>query len=236
MADIIEWPFEVLRPQEIAANVVAYSRSGGRSLGGVERVTRTDLGYWVIDYSNVIIQNRFRDQWRSWQVVRQSLGGRAGLIAVPVRAALSAPYVNGTFEPMAVLPHDDGTMFDDGVGWQQNAIDIVSDGVTPVGVTTIRLRVVNADKNLAGARFSYNHALYEIGLIQAEEDSLITVSISPTVRELIPHGAEMNFDRPTCLCHLADDRSMDIRQDAIARNSRPSVSFVEATDYWNDLA
>jgi hypothetical protein len=236
MADIIEWPLCILRPQQVSANLVSFSRSGGRSIGGVERVTRTDLGYWAIDYGAVGMQNRNHDQWRTWQAIRQSLGGRAGLIAVPVRASLSAPYASGRYEPQVESTHDDGTFSDDGSHWVQPAIDIVSDGVTPIGSTTMRLRIVKADTNLSGVRFSYNHALYETGLILSSDDDIITVSISPTVRELIPSGAELNFDRPTCICHLAEDRGMDITQDAIAKNSRPNVSFIEATDYWNDLA
>lgn len=236
MADIMEWPLCVLRPQQVSANLVSFSRSGGRSIGGVERVTRTDLGYWAIDYGSVGLRNRDRDQWRTWQAIRTALGGRSGLIAVPVRASLSAPYASGRFEAATETTHDDGSFSDDGAHWIQPAIDIVSDGVTPTGSTTMRLRIVNADSNLSGVRFSYNHALYETGLILSADDDIVTVSISPTVRELIPSGAELNFDRPTCLCHLADDRGMDITQDAIAKNSRPNVSFIEATDYWNDLA
>ncbi|MBY3255584.1 hypothetical protein HFO09_07745 [Rhizobium laguerreae] len=236
MTDIIEWPLCLLRPQQVSANLVSFSRSGGRSIGGVERVTRTDLGYWAVDYGAIGLRNKDRDQWRTWQAIRQSLGGRAGFVAVPVRASLSAPYVSGHFEPATDTTHDDGSFSEDGAHWVQPAISIVSDGVTPIGSTTIRLRIVNADTNLSGVRFSYNHALYETGVILEEGDDIITVSISPTVRELIPSGAELNFDRPTVLCHLAEDRAMDITQDAIAKNSRPNVSFIEATDYWNDLA
>jgi hypothetical protein len=29
---------------------------------------------------------------------------------------------------------------------------------------------------------------------------------------------------------------MDITQDAIAKGAKPNISFIEATDYWNQLA
>ncbi|MBY5553719.1 hypothetical protein J0664_06090 [Rhizobium leguminosarum] len=235
MVDIVEWPLCLLTPSQVQANVVAFTRSGGRSLGGVEPVVRTDLGYWAIDYSGVVIQNRYRDQWRTWQAIRQKLGGRAGLVAVRVPSSLTAPYVSDHFEPMTEVPHDDDMPFDDDAEYAQGAISILSEGVTPISSTSIALRVVNAGSDLVGARFSYNHALYEIGPVISIDGDVWTVPISPSVRELIPGGAALEFDQPTCLCHLAEDRGMDVVQDAIAKSTKPNISFIEATDYWNSL-
>ncbi|PDS97516.1 hypothetical protein CO659_12690 [Rhizobium sp. S9] len=235
MADIIEWPTCLLTPQQVQANVVAFTRSGGMSLGGVEPVTRTDLGYWDISYTGVVMQNRYRDQWRVWQAIRRKLGGRSGLIAVRVPSSLSAPYVSGRFEPATDSLHSDDTPFDDDTPYEQGAISVVTVGVTPIGSTTITLRIVKAAADLVGVRFSYNHALYETGPATEIDGDEWTVSISPSVRELIPDGADLNFDRPTCLCHLADDRGMDVTQDAINKGTRTNVSFIEATDYWNSL-
>ncbi|XKM40322.1 hypothetical protein A4U53_030790 [Rhizobium ruizarguesonis] len=236
MASILEWPFCLLTPSQVQANVVAFTRSGGKSLGGVEPVTRTDLGFWSVDYTGVVIQNRYRDQWRAWQAVRTQIGGRAGLIAVRVPASLSAPYASGRFEPLISLPHGDDTSFGDETLYEQNAISVVTDGSTPIGATSIRLRIINAATDLVGVRFSFNHALYETGPVIAVDGDIWTVPITPSVRELIPPGSDLEFDRPTCLCHLADDRGMDVTQDAITKGTKPNVSFVEATDYWNQLA
>jgi hypothetical protein len=235
MTDNIVWPICVLRPQQAAANLVPFTRSGGRSLGGLEPATRTDLGFWVVDYTNVVMQNRNRDQWQTWQAIRQKLSGRSGLIAVPVRSSLSAPYLSGAFEAEGEVPHDDDTEFDDDTPYVQGAISVVTDGVTPIGATTIRLRIINAAANLVGVRFSYEHALYETGPVIEVNDDIWTVPISPAVRALIPAGSDLEFDRPTCLCRLAVDRGMDVAQDAISKNIFPSVAFVEATDYWASL-
>ena len=236
MADIITWPFCVLRPQQPSANVVPFTRSGGRSLGGVERAVRTDLGFWAIDYGNVVVQSRHRAQWQTWQAIRQKLGGRVGLIAVPVRSSLSAPYASGNFEAAAAVPHDDDTPFDDEALYSQSAIVVETDGSTPIGSTVIRLRIIKAAENLVGVRFSYNHALYETGPAIDVDGDVWTVPIWPSVREFIPSGADLEFDQPTCLCRLAQDRGMDIQPDNIRKSAYPSVSFQEATDYWNDLA
>ncbi|MGR9056084.1 hypothetical protein ACU8NH_09260 [Rhizobium leguminosarum] len=235
MVDIIEWPFCTLTPSQVSPCPVPFTRSGGKSLGGVEPVVRTDIGHWTIDYSGIVVQNRYRNQWKAWQAIRQKLGGRSGLIAVRVPSSLSAPYVSGHFEPMTEVPHTDDTPFDDETEYLQGAISVVSVGVTPLAATTIKMRIINAEADLTGVRFSYNHALYETGPAIEIDGDIWTVPISPSVRELIPDGADLEFDRPTCLCHLADDRGMDISQDAITKGTKPNVSFVEATDYWNSL-
>ncbi|MBB2818990.1 UNVERIFIED_ORG: hypothetical protein GGD59_002235 [Rhizobium esperanzae] len=236
MADIIEWPSCLLRPTQVSPSLVPFSRSGGRSIGGVERSTRTDRGYWSIEYNGIVMQAKHRDQWRAWNAIRTHLGGKTGLIAVRVPSSLSAPYVSGSFEPRVSELNDDGTPFDDGSEWQQGAISVVADTLTPIGSTIIKLRIVKAAADLAGVRFSYNHALYETGGAIEIDGDIWTVPLSTSVREIIPPGAELEFDAPTCLCRLADDRGMDITQDAVAKGTRPNITFVEATDYWNDLA
>lgn len=236
MADIIVWPICVLRPQQSAANLVPFSRSGGRSLGGIERAVRTDLGYWAIDLGSIIVQSRHPQQWRTWQAIRQHLRGRSGLIAVPVRSSTSAPYASGNFEPVAAVPHDDDSIFDDDTAYAQGAISVVTEGTTPIGSTVIRLRIINAAQDLVGVRFSINHALYETGPVISVDGDVWTLPIWPAVRELIPAGSDLEFDQPTCLCRLVEDRGMDIQPDRVRKVAYPSVSFHEATDHWNDLA
>lgn len=236
MADIIEWPLCVLRPQTITPCPVAFTRSGGASLGGVEPAIRTDIGHWTIQYGNVVMQNRNREQWQTWQAIRQKLSGRAGLIVVPVRAGLSAPFVSGKFEPRPETFHSGGASFDDGSEYTQSAVSVVSEGNTALGATVIKLRIINAAPNLAGVMFSFNHALYETGPAIAIDGDVWTVPISPSVREFIPSDSVLEFDQPTCLCRLTEDRGMDLDHNAVGKSSMPSVQFIEATDYWNALA
>ncbi|THK38102.1 hypothetical protein EHS39_11485 [Ensifer sp. MPMI2T] len=235
MSGIIQWPICILRPQTASANVVPFSRSGGRTLGGIQPSTRTDLGFWEISYGSIVMRNNRREQWQTWEAIRDHLGGMAGLIAVRVQSSLSAPYASGQFEPVIETDHSDDSLFDDDTPYTQGAISVVTDGVTAVGATSIRLRIINAAPNLVGARFSYNHALYRTGPVTSVAGDIWTVPISPSVRELIPAGADLEFDQPTCLCHLAEDRGMDVDQNAVGKFSLPSVSFVEAVDYWSSL-
>jgi hypothetical protein len=232
MAEILVWPHELLVPEECHPNPVPFTRSGGRTLGGIETATRTDLGYWSIELQNIAIFSK--EQRQAWIAIRQMLGGKAGVIAVPAWSFDAAPYVSGEFEPSPLVSFDDDTLFDDDTPYEQGAISVVTDGVTPIGATSIRLRIINAASNLVGVRFSYNHALYETGPVTEIDGDIWTVPISPTVRELIPAGADLEFDMPTCLCRLEDDRGMDGGVNNIEFEQR-SLTFVEATDFWSSL-
>lgn len=214
------------------ANLVPFSRSGGRSLGGIERTTRTDRGFWQITLDQIPVHSAA--QRRTWNAIRTGLGGRVGQIAVPVWATFSAPYVSGAWEPLAETTHDDGTTFDDGTSYSQGAIDVQMASFAPLGSTVVTIRLINAAS--PSLRFSYQHALYETGPVLNEvSEGVYQVPVFPAIRMAIPAGAQLEVDEPTCLCHLAEDRGMD-QQEGISILQRRSVTFVEAVDYWNDLA
>ncbi|WP_288430201.1 hypothetical protein [uncultured Agrobacterium sp.] len=233
MSDILVWPQDVLTPLACYPNITPFSRSGGRSLGGLEPSVRTDLGFWTIDLSDIPIDDAA--QRRTWLAIRNALGGTAGRIAVPAWSQDVAPYVDGKYEPETYLPHDDDTSFSDGTLYSQGAIVVQTVGVTPLAATVIRLRVIHAEADLVGVRFSYQHALYETGPVIDIDGDVWTVPISPTVRAPIPDGADLEFDRPTCLCRLSSDDQMGAGVDPVPFERR-SVSFVEDNDYWNKLA
>jgi hypothetical protein len=232
MVDVIQWPADLLTPAECRPNMNPFTRTGGRSLGGLQPAVRTDLGFWSIDLIDIPVHSIA--QRRTWEAISQKLSGAAGLIAVPAWSQDVAPYASGRFEPIIETEHSDDTPFSDGTPYTQGAISVVTDGVTPVGATSIRLRIINAAADLVGVRFSYHHALYRTGPVLSINGDIWTLPISPTVRELIPAGADLEFDQPTCICRLAEDRGMDGGVDAVPFERR-SVSFVEAADYWANL-
>lgn len=233
MADILEWPRNLLVPRACRANVVPFTRSGGRSLGGIKPSVRTDLGYWSIDLTDVIIHRR--EQFRAFEALKGLMSGAAGQIAVPVYSPKRAPYVDGVYQAPLMLSHDDDSVFDDDAGYSQGVISCVSVGLTPLGATSMRIRVIKGDDDLVGSLFSYNHALYTVHQLISLEDNVHEVRISPTVREVIPSGSDLEFDEPTCLCNLADDSGLDDGEN-YEGYQLVSVSFVEDTDYWSRLA
>lgn len=229
------WPKCTLTPKETPANLTPFTRGGGKVLNGMERATRTDKGSWTVELQGISIGGRDFDKKRTWNAIRTGLGGRAGLIVVPVWSWDTAPYASGQFERPALLPHDDDTPFDDGTLYEQGAIDIVMETPASISQNVVTLRRVVAAENLVGIRFSYQHALYETGPAIDVDGDLWTVPISPSIRAPIPAGASLECDDPTCLVRLAEDRGMDLPQGKRERQE-VSVSFVEAVDYWNDLA
>lgn len=233
MIEIIHWPARLLKPATAMASPVAFSRSGGRSLGGIERTTRSDKGFWRVTLDAVAVYSP--GHRRAWNAIRTSLNGKAGLVVVPAWSFDSAPYASGQRERPLLTTHDDGTTFDDGSEYWQGSVDIEMASYAPLSSTVVTLKLINA-ASAAGIRFSYQHALYETGPILSEAaENTFQVPVFPAIRQAIPAGSKLEADMPTVLCHLADDRAMDVSLNNTEIDTA-SVEFVEAVDFWNDLA
>ena len=230
---ILVWPATVLKPANIEANVVPFSRSGGTTLGGLQRVTRTDRGWWSITYQGVTLAGEARR--RQWNAIAAELSGMAGLLAVPVWSFDTAAWPADTVAGKLLSPHDDGAMHDDGSGYSQSPIGVEMVGDVAIGATSVTLRAVYGIEDMTGVRFSYRHALYVTGLPTAIDGTDWTVPVTPSIRAPIPDGAELEFGLPTCLVRLAGDREMDVNL-SVGKVDKRNVAFVEAADYWNDLA
>lgn len=230
---ILVWPHKLLTPAECRAYVNPFTRSGGRTLGGLKISTRTDLGYHTIELVNIPLYTTA--QKRTFDAIGNHLGGSSGRIAVPAWSMDSAPYASGNEEPLVQATHQDGSLFSDGASYEQGAISIVSHGITALGATAMSMRIINAAADLSGLRFSYNHALYTTGQALSVDGDIWTLSITPSIRQVIPHGAELEFDRPTCVARLVEDNAMK-RSINVNRLDAVSVTFEEDTDYWYRLA
>ena len=229
----IVWPEDVLSPNSLQANIVPFSRIGGRTLTARAKTTRTDRGFWRVELSGIHLGSSH--ERRAWQAIRSTLAGRAGLIAVPVWSFDSAPYLNGCIENRVCTPFSQGECFEDGSSFEDASICVQTVDDIPLGATVCRLRLINGEADLSGVRFSYGNALYETGQLLDLEDDIFTVRLAISCRAPIPAGVELEFDRPTCLCRLADDSAMDL---ALSHhgNDIVSVAFTEAVDFWSDFA
>lgn len=232
MSGTLIWP-SILRPAQVAPNPSPFSRGGGTSLGGIERTTRTDRGWWEIAYKGISLTEV--SQRRAWNRVRVALSGAAGSIAVPIWSYDSAPWMPGSINGKILTPHSDGSSFSDGALYSQAGIAVEMAVEAEIGDTTISLRLIGGIEELAGVRFSYNHALYETGSVVSVVDDVWTVTVFPAIRADIPADAELEFDLPTCLVRLASDREMDVTL-TVGDFDQADVNFVEDVATWNDLA
>ena len=236
MADIIIWP-ELLAPETMTADVTAFTRSGGASLGGVTRVTRTDAGWWTIALDKVALFEP--SDVRVWDAIASDLGGMAGLVSVPVWSRHTAPWLSGEPEGAILTTHSDGTPHSDDTPYSQGAISVVAWEAATIGATVLRLRVLRGTGDLSGVRFSLltgaAPARYRTGRAIEQSGTFWTLRISPPLRAPIAAGDSLEFDMPRCLCRLASDDAM-ARKETNLLPVTPSVSFTEATDYWSDLA
>lgn len=230
---ILAWPHSILKPAAVDADVAAFSRSGGRTLGGLERVTRTDRGFWSIAYRGVPLATP--EQRRMWNAVAEHCGGMAGLLEVPVWSFDSAAWPAGTVDGRRLVTHSDGSSFSDGSLYAQPAIGVTLVDAVAIGATSVTLRLGYGIEELSGVRFSKGGALYRTGLPTLIDGTDWTVPVSPAIRAAIPAGAELEFGLPTCVVRLASDREMDVSFSA-GRFDLRDVAFVEAADYWTDLA
>jgi hypothetical protein len=233
VTDFVIWPHRLLVPGAIEANVVPFSRSGGTTLGGLQRVTRSDRGWWSIAYKGLALTNAA--QRRVFNALGTHCSGMAGLLAVPVWSQDAAEWPVGSVNGQFLTPHSDGAPFGDGSLYAQPAIVVETVNAVSIGATSLTLRIVSGISELAGVRFSYQHGLYKTGFPTAVDGADWTVPVTPAVRAPIPAGATLEFGLPTCLVRLASDREMDASFTA-GFFDRVDVAFVEAADYWNDLA
>lgn len=233
LPDHILWPIHVLKPQAIDPNPVPFSRSGGRTLGGLSTDTRTDRGWWSIGYRGISLVDS--DRRRLWNSIRVGLSGKAGLLAIPVWSYDTAVWPGGTVNGQILTTHSDGTPHSDGSAYAQPAIGVEMVEAVGIGATIVKLRAIFGIEELSGIRFSYQHALYETGLPISIDGDVWRVPIIPAIRAPIPAGAELEVGLPTCLVHLATDNAMDVRLSAGECDS-VDVAFVEAVDIWNELA
>ena len=234
MMEPIIWPL-VLCPERIEVNQRPFSRTGGRTLGGLTRSTRTDRGYWLISYKGLSLFGS--DRRRLWNALRVTTCGMPGLLAIPVWSHDSAAWpANADRRGMIRTRHSDHTKHSDHTPYVQKSIMLEAAQAAAIGDTVMMLRVTMGIEGVYGIRFSYKHALYETGFPrEGSGEGVWVVPVFPAVRAPIPEGAALESTMPTCLVHLLADNAMDTTFTA-GFFDKVDVEFVEACDEWNDRA
>lgn len=241
MVSIPEFPRALLREQSHAWNIIGNTMGSGQSGDGFFPVARSDGGgLWScvmssaslsgIRNSGFRVKQNIRVATNLWRAVRQICNGGANRMVVWRNDALFRPWPVGASE--YGIPHSDGTFFSDGTGYYQPVIDVETYGDAELRDTTIYLHLNYCGDLLGGESFSINHPtmgwrLYEIGTVNYVDDIHVAVTFNPPLREDVPAGTQVEFDRPRCVMQLKAPSSMDLTVVPWTFNSA-NAEFIEA--------
>lgn len=231
----IAFPRSLLR--ERTARLVLTRRVISPGVGGSGNVTLLALdggGLWELDYGSISL--RTADHQRMWEALAAISDGGVTPFVVPYCGSRTAPWPLVGGEPLTSygdIPHDDGTLFDDGSGYYQPVIDVEVIGTPALRDTSMTVRINYGSAFRGGELFSIYHptAGYRfyrvVGVEEVVPDLDYTLTIRPPLREAVADGTVLDFDRPRCLMQLADPGAMDATWE-LRRFAQPSASFLEA--------
>lgn len=228
MAAVI-FPRKLLREADHDWNIAGNTMVAGVASGASVDVRSDGGGLWVASINNI----QFWDASFTlcWRAVRQLCNGGVTPIVVPRNDIAFAPFPNGSEIPQ--LPFSDSSLFSDGAGFYQPAINIVAGvGGAALRATSLPI-VINVAKPLQGGEsFSINHPiwgwrLYEIGTVTMSDAGHGVITFNPPLREAVDAGTQLEFDRPRCTMKLVNAGAMDLNVTTWPF-SCPSVKFVES--------
>lgn len=239
----VEFPRALLRETAHSWNLVGAAASPGTTASSVATLVRTDGGgFWSCTMTDVSLSGRQgstlagkarqRESTLLWRAVRQIANGGVNALIVPRNDALFRPWPAGVSQTIGLnIPHDDDALFSDDSGYYQSIIDITADAAD-LRDTSLDITINYAGELLGGESFSIQHdtmdwRLYEISTVDMTSDNTATITFNPPLREAIPNGTQLEFDRPRCKMRLAATNSMDLSVKPWTFNTA-SVGFVEA--------
>lgn len=197
-----EWPFDDLKPRDIAIIPCAAPIGGGVSLTGKEPTIDSGAGFWRFVLGAIPIKTRANILL--WRALEAALEGRAHTIAIPIYDGKRAPWESTP----------GGT------------ITAESDSDVPEGSTQVNIVQTSIGEIEVGMHFSANQRMYRIKSMDAES-GVLSCQIWPKTREEIPAGTALDFRRPVCIMRLAQDDGMALTLDGLMRGEA-TVEFVEA--------
>jgi hypothetical protein len=233
------FPRALLREKSHSWNVLGVAATPGQTADNVSVVVRSDGGgFWSCMMSSVSLgaravgagHARQRNTTLLWRAVRQIANGGATALIVPRNDALFRPWPVGVPQGAANIPHGDGSLFDDDVGYYQPTIDVTC-GSASLRATQLLLTLNNCAPLQGGESFSIEHPtmgwrLYEIATVTPVDANRVIVKFRPPLREDVVDGTRVEFDRPCCTMRLATPSAMDLTVQPWTFNTS-SVQFIE---------
>lgn len=174
------------------------------------------------------------DDLRVYRALRSLAQGGVRAIIVPRHdptALPPFPTIGGVrVTSYGNVPYSDGSFFSDGTGFYQPVIVAVTVGAAALRASSLTISFISGAALRGGECFSIAHTinnwrLYEITSVTIVGGNSV-VTIEPPLREAVPSGTAVEFDRPRCTMRLASPSSMDIDLTTFPY-PWPSPSFIE---------
>ncbi|BAL77026.1 hypothetical protein [Bradyrhizobium cosmicum] len=223
-----EFPLLLLHEASHDWNLVGNAISAGQTVSASVDVRSDGGGFWTTSLNDVQLWDRF--QPLLWRAVRQLANGGVNRLVVSRRDQLQ-PWP-GNLTSYGAVAFGDGALFDDGAGFEQSVIDVVTSGAAALRATSLVLDFVNCGDLLGGEAFSIDHQtfgwrMYEIGSVEEIGGGLIKVTFNPPLREAVADGTQVEFDRPRCVMKLQSAAAMNLNL-TVLPYTKATVKLVEA--------
>lgn len=224
MSTVVDW-HPILKPQAVSFNLRGQTIIGGVSLTGRTQVALLDSGYWIAQYSGIVVSTPAKV--RAYRALAASLRGGAFQVRLPAVDCSQAPWPDGDADNEQV-PYDDDALHDDDTGFYQPVIAVVLDVAGVSGDSIVTVDVQNAGDIRPGMLFSLDsgNRMHVIRMVLSTVGSIQQWAISPRLRSAYSVGEELDFDDPRCLMRLSDEGAADLML-TTGKFGTPDMQFVE---------
>lgn len=222
----VEFPLALLHESSHDWNIAGSVKNAGQTDAASVDVRSDGGGFWTVSLNDIQLWER--SHALLWRAIRQIAAGGVNPLVVS-RSDQLQPWPSGA--PYGVISFDDGMLFDDGAGFDQVVIDVVTSGAAARRATSLVLKLNVCGDLLGGESFAIAHPtfgwrMYEIATVLPVDVTHVAVTFNPPLREAVADGTAVEFDRPRCVMKLQTSSAMDLNL-TVLPNSRSTAKFVE---------
>jgi hypothetical protein len=189
-------------------------------------------GLWTIAFGEVQLTKAVHRQ--AWRAINAMCDGGVNKLIIPFVDLPHQPWPIVGGKPITsygAIPHDDGSFFSDGSGYEQSVIDAEIVDAAGLRATSIRIRMNYSGPLMGGEHFSIyhpvmSHRMYRIGRVVERDDGDFDVTIRPPLREAVEGGEALDFDAPKSIFEPEVSGGLNIGTDVIGV-ARPSPMLIE---------
>lgn len=229
MAEIIRFPADIFRPDDILFTPNFRNTGGGVSLSGTQQVVGSASGIWEATiFASKIRNSRFV---QIWELLELRSEGRLNTVIVPVcgrrKVRPLEPLITAQKTPPQKITHNDMALFDDASGYSQDTMPVIATAAMPAGARSGEfLFLVGATPLEPGHFFSIAERLYRITHAEKLANNHYRIAFWPRLREGVKAGDDINFSTPACKMRLKTDKEMAVEK-SFHRFAEPDIELIE---------